>query len=135
MDCLFLPCICGTEPKTEALSPPVYNCPVCQVILHFFILFGSFFAAAGSCSGNSQSVCQAASSSFLLSRPLTNCVTCAGHAMRTTPVDRRALLLLLVRNFVAVILAAGIIQNSLVGRHALMITITCVALCMLAHTL
>ena len=38
MDCLFLPCICGTEPKTEAQSPPVYNCPVCQVTLHFFFL-------------------------------------------------------------------------------------------------
>ncbi|BDA43069.1 hypothetical protein COCOBI_04-0790 [Coccomyxa sp. Obi] len=30
MDCLFIPCICGTQPETVALTPPIYNCPVCQ---------------------------------------------------------------------------------------------------------
>ena len=31
MDCLFIPCIWGTQPETHALTPPIYNCPVCQV--------------------------------------------------------------------------------------------------------
>lgn len=31
MDCLFIPCLCGTEPKVLELSPVCYNCPVCQV--------------------------------------------------------------------------------------------------------
>jgi hypothetical protein len=30
MDCLFIPCIWGTQPETHALTPPIYNCPVCQ---------------------------------------------------------------------------------------------------------
>lgn len=32
MDCIPLLCICGTSPQTVALTPPIYNCPFCQVL-------------------------------------------------------------------------------------------------------